>query len=319
MELASIALVERRYFEAERLALTALRRAHASRDYERLARIVMPLQEARRQKRDLAFDAATKANVVPSAKRVRGAGSDSTSSGPAGGVAVVSGEVPSGKALVPGCYLIAPPRVGLDGRLLRETADKREIPVIITVREPESRDGLWPLVALGPVTIRTKVAPPCALGQQVGAASSASGVPSSGIRRTTKSSTTESRASLAAKSKSREPVHSRGGKQVAGTKAAQGGLEVPANTDPNRPTPEWFLAANEALGDAAIASIPETMAPHARVDALMERLEAMPDHEKLHQRLAEAARDAYRTPMKAAQMKKRPASAIDDEDEDPEE
>ncbi|MFN3311207.1 MAG: ABC transporter permease, partial [Thermomonas sp.] len=44
----------RDYFAAERLCLEALELAHKACDYERMARICLPLQEARRQKRDLA-------------------------------------------------------------------------------------------------------------------------------------------------------------------------------------------------------------------------------------------------------------------------
>src|SRR4051812_45178590 len=57
MERASSALVTTNYFEAEKLALKALERACAAIDFERMARICMPLQEARRQKRHEAVDA----------------------------------------------------------------------------------------------------------------------------------------------------------------------------------------------------------------------------------------------------------------------
>jgi hypothetical protein len=134
MEQASAALVKRDYFEAERLAAGALRKAQAIGDYERMARIVMPLQEARRQKRDQALET--------------------------GRVTLVTGELPAGKELRAGCYLVAPPRVGVDGRALREAADAQRTPVVVLVREPTSRDGLWPIVAVGPVTVRTKVRPP---------------------------------------------------------------------------------------------------------------------------------------------------------------
>lgn len=302
MEQASIALVERRYFEAERLALTALRKAHVSRDYERMARIAMPLQEARRQKRDLAYDAAmAKPAPAPSAttKVTKSTAKKVPESEAGGGVFVVTGEIPSGKALVPGCYLVSPPRVGLDGRMLRESADKREVPVIVTVREPESRDGLWPLVALGPVTIRTKVEPP-----------PQSGGKSSGVKGS----------AVPPKGKAKDKAADAGKKKTLKTekneRSSKSAATQHAIFDP--PDADWFLTANEALGDAAIASIPEHLTPHSRVDALMERLEAMPDHEKLHQHLADAAREAFRTPMKPAQMKKRPASAIDDEADDDE-
>ncbi len=252
MEQASKALVARRYFEAERLAVSALRKAHTRRDYERMGRILLPLQEARRQKRDLAFDAAK-----------------------SGAVFVVDAEVPSGRKLVPGCYLVAPPRVGLDGRQLREAADRREVPVIVTVREPTTRDGLWPVVALGPVTVRAKVTPPTSPGK---------------------------------KGKSGGP------KAVAskGAKPSKAGA-VTVGVDPP-PTPEWFLEANEHLGDAGSALAIQS-SPHARVDALMNALEAIPDHEKLHQRLMDAAREAQHAPVRR-QAAGPVASAEDDQDAD---
>ena len=134
MKEASAALVERRYFDCERLAADALRRAIAAAEFDRTARIIMPLQEARRQIRDLAVDSAR--------------------------LVVVDGVVPSGPELVPGMYLISPPRVGADGRLIREEALRREIPVVVVAREPMTLQGLWPVVAIGPVTIRTRISPP---------------------------------------------------------------------------------------------------------------------------------------------------------------
>ena len=76
MEQASRALVGRDYFAAEKLALSALRRAHHDADYERMSRIILPLQEARRQKRDMAFETRK--------------------------VFVVDGEIPHGRGLVAG-------------------------------------------------------------------------------------------------------------------------------------------------------------------------------------------------------------------------
>ncbi len=57
MEQASRALYETRYFEAARLARGALDAALAEQDWDRVARICLPLQEARRQIRQLAVDA----------------------------------------------------------------------------------------------------------------------------------------------------------------------------------------------------------------------------------------------------------------------
>lgn len=266
MEQASQALVHRRYFEAERLSLQALRKAHAAHDYERIARIVLPLQEARRQKRDIAIDAAREAR--------RSQGSPNAA---AGGVFVIADELPTAKQLLPGCYLVCPPRVGVDGRTLRETADRKEIPIVVTVREPTTQSGQWPIVSVGPVTVRAKVAPP------------------PGEKGTVKKP---------APPKAKKPPDK-------ASKAPRPASDIIlANATPAAPPPpEWFVIANEALGDQAILSISETASPQARVDALIERLEAVPDHEKLHQALAEAARDAARAQASAPARKSHTASA----------
>ena len=57
MERASQALAKTDYLACERLCLEALRAAEQARDYDRIARILMPLQEARRQRRQNAADA----------------------------------------------------------------------------------------------------------------------------------------------------------------------------------------------------------------------------------------------------------------------
>ncbi len=59
-----------------------------------------------------------------------------------------------------GCYLIAPPMVGADGRVLRERADAEGIPVLVVVREPTTRLGKWPVVMIGPATVRVRIDPP---------------------------------------------------------------------------------------------------------------------------------------------------------------
>lgn len=234
MEQSSAALVKRDYFAAERLASSALRRAYAAGDFERMARIVLPLQEARRQKRDLAVDS--------------------------GKIYVVDSELPQGKTLKPGCYLISPPRVGVDGRLLREMADEREVPTVVIVREPSSREGLWPIVAVGPVTVRTKVAPPPPKAEP--------------------------------KKKPAKKTASKKGQAADPPELAVAPIGSPELTT------AWFLSTSELLGDAAIAQIAATLPAASRVDALMDRLEAHPDHEKLHQRLAEACREAILEPAR---------------------
>lgn len=220
MTRAGEALVGRHYFETERLCVEAMTLAFQFQDFERMARITLPLQESRRLKRQLAADA--------------------------GMVAIVDGEMPARPR--PGCYLVRPPRVGLDGRMLREMADQAEVPVIVLVREPRTKAGTWPLVALGPVTIRAYVAPP---------------VPPSA----------DAPAPRGRKKPARKPD--------------------PVE-DPDRIAPpvEWFLLAGEVLGDAAIASVDPGRPPASRVEELWLRLQAFPDHEKLHQALAAACQEA---------------------------
>lgn len=134
MERASRHLVECEYFEAEREAGRALRSARRLGDFERMARICMPLQEARRQKREAALDA--------------------------GPVALLRRQQDLPSPLVPGLYLLQPPMIGRDGRSLRETLDRRGIPASVLTREPLTRAGKWPIVAVGPMVIRVQVAPP---------------------------------------------------------------------------------------------------------------------------------------------------------------
>ena len=56
MERASVALVDMDYLQCEALCLKALALARAAADWAAYARIVLPLQEARRQRRMIALD-----------------------------------------------------------------------------------------------------------------------------------------------------------------------------------------------------------------------------------------------------------------------
>jgi hypothetical protein len=199
MEQASRALSSTRYFEAERLAHEALLAAHLNSDYGRMARIVLPLQEARRQIMQTAVDAG-RLSVLDD----------------------LTGEV---EDIEPGCYLVQPMMVAADARRLRLAAREQEIPVLVLCREPMTMLG-QPVVAIAPgVTVRTKVDPPA---------------------------------------------------------------------NPEEPELSWFVSALEQIGDFAIDSIDPGMSLVKKVDALVDRLEAIPDHEKLHQALAAACETAQR-------------------------
>lgn len=200
MEAASRALAETSYFEAERLCVKALARAFDQLDYEHMARILLPLQEARRQKRLAAIDT--------------------------GKLTVVEAPIDPEAKIKPGCYLFQPPLVGADARAFRELADEREVPVLVVCREPKTRLGQWPVVMIGPVTVRVRIDPP-------------------------------------------------------------------AN---EKPTIEWMIEAGETLGDDAIESVDRGREITSQVCDLYDRLQTCPEHEKLHQALEEACKQAARQP-----------------------
>lgn len=141
MEKASVALVKADYFTAEELCLRAIERCRRMRDWERLARAVLPLQEARRQIRQFATD---------------------------GPVRMVQRLPSRGEPLEVGCYLAQPPMIGLDARTFRELARGRRVPVMALAKEPTTAAGKWPVVGVGgnlgaqpvPVVVRVQVDPP---------------------------------------------------------------------------------------------------------------------------------------------------------------
>ncbi|GAB5495043.1 MAG: hypothetical protein Phyf2KO_01230 [Phycisphaerales bacterium] len=214
MEKASGLLAAMRPLESEQLSLRALDIALKQKDWDRLARIVMPLQEARRLRRQEAADSG-KVRLIDTQTQLRAKPE-------------------------PGCYLFQPPLIAAEARAFRESALRRGVCVFVMTREPMTRDGKWPIAAVGALSVRTKVNPPDGVEQR-----------DSGITRD----------------------------------------EV---TKPISVT--WFESAAEALGDAAIASVdPNEPAAH-RVEDLIERLDAFPEHEKLHQALERAAEEALTEP-----------------------
>lgn len=199
MTKAQQALTRNHWFEAERLCARALDMARGEGDFNLMARVLLPLQEARRQRMQIALDSKK--------------------------IVIVQEHLPEERQLEPKCYLIEPPLVGADARRLRLLALEREIPAMFLCREPKTQLGLCPVVAIGQVTVRTRIDPP----------------------------------------KKWE-----------------------------KPDLAWYVAACEQLGDAAIDTIDRTAEPARQVDALLERLDTMPDHEKLHQALAEICKEAGR-------------------------
>lgn len=196
MERASEALAQTRYFEAERMANKALAMAREAGDFERMARIVLPLQEARRQRYQQALDHDE--------------------------LFIVDEPLEEDEVLEPGCYLVQPPLVGADARRMRIAAMTNDMPVAVLCREPDDQLGQIPIVAITPGrTLRTKVEPP------------------------------------------------------------EDDFDVP-----------WLVEAREQLGDWAIRSIDPEVEATRRVDMLLQCLDALPEHEGLHQELEETCRQA---------------------------
>jgi hypothetical protein len=133
MEMAEAAMRRARWFEAERCAQKGLEMARRAEEFALMSSICLSLQEARRQRMQLALDA----------KRVT----------------VLNSGVVEEMRVQPGCYVVEPPLVGADARRLRLAALRDEIPVVVVCREPVNRAGLCPIVAIGGTTIRTYVPP----------------------------------------------------------------------------------------------------------------------------------------------------------------
>jgi hypothetical protein len=121
--------------KAEQFAAQALDLARDDCDFDRMARIVPTLLEARRQQIDAAVDT--------------------------GRMTILETPFTEEIDIEPGCYLVQPPLVGADARRFRLLAFSRETPVAVVCREPLARIGLCPVVAIsGGITVRMKVDPP---------------------------------------------------------------------------------------------------------------------------------------------------------------
>jgi hypothetical protein len=193
-------------FEAERMAEKALAMAKQEQDFLRMASIIDPLWEARRERFRQAIEHRTPAGRT---------------------ITVISQAFSEEMKIKPGCYLVQPPQVGAEARRLRLAAIQQEIPVAVLCREPKTRAGLVPVVAISPgSTLRVRIQGPA---------------------------------------------------------------------DLERVDLEWFLDALEALGDWAVESIDPEMLPSRAVDALLDYLDALPEHENLHRALQVACRKAHET------------------------
>ena len=116
MERASEALLALDYPACERLCLEALAEALRTRNYERVARILLPLQEARRQRRQIAVEAGVRVLAGPRLDPER-----------------ILADHPRGCLM-----LLAPPYSLDDERLVRDLARQRALMVEVLTFDPES-------------------------------------------------------------------------------------------------------------------------------------------------------------------------------------
>lgn len=134
MEEAEAAMRRNHWFQAESHAAKALQTARQGEEWALMARIVLPLQEARRQR------------LAPALESRK--------------VTILDQPLPEAIKASKGCVLVQPPLVGADARRLRLAAMAQEVSVAVLCREPLTRMRQCPVVAIGAATVRTKLAPP---------------------------------------------------------------------------------------------------------------------------------------------------------------
>ncbi len=134
MEQASTALVRGSYLLASNMCINALHMARAKNDFGRMARIILPLQEANRYLRQEALD-----------------------SGPP---CIITNQADLGNEVSAGCFLFAPMLVGADARQFRTAANDAGIGVFVLTREPRTAKNKWPIVGVGQCVVRVHIDPP---------------------------------------------------------------------------------------------------------------------------------------------------------------
>ena len=71
-------------------------------------------------------------------------------------------------------------------------------------------------------------------------------------------------------------------------------LPIQPPDDQENPDLAWFVKALEALGDWAIESLDPALEPVRRVDKLLDRVETVADHQRLHECLRDACLEAHK-------------------------
>lgn len=130
------AMEEAEWFQAERLLYKAIGMLRSRQDWSGMAEVLEHLHNARRGRRKLAL--ASRAAIR-----------------------LVDEDPGEGATLERGRILVQPPLVGADARRFRLEALSQDVPVAVLCREPTTRLGEIPLVAIAPgATIRVRIDPP---------------------------------------------------------------------------------------------------------------------------------------------------------------
>lgn len=216
MERASAALAVMDYAQCEALCVEALGRARLNKDWVAFQRVLLPLQEARRQKRQAAIDGPILLGTRERADL---------------------GSLVEGKTS--GCAVLTWPYNAGDAGELHEWAAAKRVPFEVLFADNAPDESVWNVTSHRLPDLR--VALPAPKAEWVGVWT--------------------------------DP------------------LSIPP------PTPaHWFMRASEALGDAAITKIDADAPAESPTDldrllgTLESLMQAVGDHELLHQRTAQAAR-----------------------------
>jgi hypothetical protein len=136
MQRGNDALNDGQWFTAETLLAKALGMLRSRQDWGGMAEALTPLHAARKGRRKLAL-----------ASRVA--------------IALIDEAPQEGAAVDRGRSLFQPPVVAADARRFRLAAMLQEVPVAVVCREPTTRLGEIPVVAIAPgATIRVRIDPP---------------------------------------------------------------------------------------------------------------------------------------------------------------
>ncbi|MAT80068.1 MAG: hypothetical protein CMJ29_00295 [Phycisphaerae bacterium] len=126
---------EQSWFTAEAHFLKALAASRSRNDWEGMIEIVEGVRQCRQAIRRKAL--------------VRGS------------VRICDDGVVETMELSPGRYLVQPPLVGADARRLIQHGRDRGVPIAVLCREPTTKTGLIPIVAIAPgTTVRVQIEPP---------------------------------------------------------------------------------------------------------------------------------------------------------------